>query len=54
MDEKETFEALPCGCRMGNVENVFVFEPHSLDCIYYLYVMQFAEERGKPITYLDL
>lgn len=44
-------QELPCGCKMGEEGGQFIFEPHSLECEYYLYVIEQAEARNKPITY---
>jgi hypothetical protein len=49
---------LPCGCRMwtDTVFEVptFVVEPHALDCSYYEYILEQAEELEKPVSVIDL
>jgi hypothetical protein len=47
-------EILPCGCKMYTVGEAFVFEPHAMDCEFYLYVLSYAQEKNKPVTKLDL
>lgn len=47
-------ERLPCGCQFGVVNNAFVYEPCSLDCEWYKFVLAEAQRQGKPTTTLDL
>lgn len=54
-----SMERLPCGCQMGTSTNsageeVFLFEPHAMDCEYYLYVLDESARQGKPVTTLDV
>lgn len=51
-----SWERLPCGCGMGTDEatSTFLFEPCSLDCKYYRYVIEEADRQGKPLSTLDL
>lgn len=43
-------EELPCGCKIGVTDaNEVVFEAHSTDCKYYLYVIAEAKRQGKPL-----
>lgn len=46
-------QKLPCGCQFDNVGDAFVFEPCSLDCEYYLYVIEEGKRQGKDMTHLD-
>jgi len=46
-------EVLPCGCHMWTDNGVFMFEPHALDCKFYLYVLEESARQGKPTTILD-
>lgn len=50
----DSAEILPCGCKMYTVGDTFMFEPHALDCEYYLYVVAQAEAQNKPTTYLEM
>lgn len=53
-DNRNTSETLPCGCRMSTVDEVFVFEPHADDCVWYQYVLEMAKQNDKPITTLEI
>jgi len=50
----DSAERLPCGCRMYTVGDTFVFEPHALDCEYYLYVVEQSKQESVELTYLDM
>jgi hypothetical protein len=58
LEFNESYMKLPCGCQMwtdvidGN--NIFMFEPHALDCEYYLYAVNEAERMGKLGPTIDL
>lgn len=45
----EGMTRLPCGCRMGTLDDAFVFQPHDLRCKYYLYVLDQMKEQRKPV-----
>jgi hypothetical protein len=54
------YERLPCGCVMGTEElgpdpadRVFVYEPCSLRCEFYLYVVAETRRQGKPVRTID-
>lgn len=51
------YQRLPCGCIHGtedvNGTRTYVFEPHALDCKYYLYVQDEMARQGKPVTVVD-
>lgn len=49
-------ERLPCGCLMGTDEKTkaFLYEPCSLTCEYFQYVLEESKRQGKPTTVLDL
>lgn len=47
-----SMEKLPCGCAMGTVGEAFVFQPHALDCQYYLYVMEQMRAQGKDVLHI--
>lgn len=55
MDEPNTMERLPCGCRHGTdeVTEAFIYEPCSMDCEFYLYVLEESKRQGKPTVTLD-
>lgn len=46
-------DRLPCGCRMGTVNDVFVFEPCSLECKYARYAIAESQRQGKPVHVMD-
>lgn len=48
-------DTLPCGCHLGTDEEtkVFYFEPCSLSCPYYLYMLKESERQSKPVITLD-
>lgn len=50
-------ERLPCGCQMDQqiIDGVptFIYEPCSLDCEYYLYMLEEGKRQGKPMTIID-
>lgn len=50
----DDMQALPCGCKMYTVKDAFVFEPHSLECEFYLYFLEQSEKLGKTPTYLEI
>jgi hypothetical protein len=45
-------QRLPCGCVMDTVGDAFVYQPCSLNCEYYLYVVQQSKKLGKPLGYI--
>lgn len=51
-------ETLDCGCHMWTDtvgdDQVFMFEPHALDCKFYLFVLEESKRQAKPVTTLDL
>lgn len=49
-------ETLPCGCRIGTVDDTFVMEACDLgqDCEWVQYAMAESERQGKPPTVLEL
>lgn len=53
MPDDEVIEA-PCGCRLYTVGNTIVLEPCDEECPNYLYALNAAKERDKPITYLEM
>jgi len=50
----DDMQVLPCGCRMYNVGDAFVYETHALDCEFYLYFLEQSEKLGKPPTFLEI
>lgn len=54
---KNTMETLPCGCRHGTdvIDGVrtYLYEPCSLQCKYYLYVLEQSKAQGNKITKID-
>lgn len=49
-------ETLPCGCRIGTVDDAFVLEAcgAGTDCPTVQYVMAETKRQGKPSTVLDM
>ena len=48
-------ETLPCGCRIGSVDDTFVLEAcdQGMDCPTVRYVMAETKRQGKPYSVLD-
>lgn len=49
VDKLRGLDRLPCGCRIGTVEDAFVMEPCSPNCPYFQYTVDEARRQGKPI-----
>lgn len=54
MDDENSVEVLPCGCSMSTVGKTFLYEPCSLTCEYYLYMLSVAEEQNLTLNYLEI
>ena len=44
------WETLPCGCRIGTVNDTFAIEPCAADCRWLQYVLDESERQGMPTT----
>ena len=40
---------LPCGCETWNEGDAFIFKPHDLNCLYYLYMLEEGKRQGKDL-----
>lgn len=53
-DEVTPLDQAPCGCRFGQVDDAFIFEPCAMDCELLIYVQTQAAKANKPLRTIDM